>query len=199
MGSRVCADSSTHTKRHRLTSWWPLALMGVIARSAEKWSKAKQRKWGTAVGRHYESPQSEWYLPSSKACSNKTRLWSRPEKPIDADALRTRGTKRQEFLALRDLLCLLVSASVEMSPLQIQLLEFYWTWKRTKMRLTQISPKTTRRTIHTWLVTHGSMYCGAYTVLAWRAPNLKLGPGKTRSTRVTKVWMISRLTRWIKH
>ena len=77
--------------------------------------------------------------------------------------------------------------------------EFYWTWKRTDMRLTQISPNTTRRTVHTWIVFHGSMYRGANTVLAWRAPNFKLSPGTTRSTRVTKFWMTCRLTRWIKH
>ena len=118
MGSRSCAHSSAHAERHRLTSGWPVALMGVMAGSAETWCKTKQRKWGTAVGCHYEIPQSEWYLPSSKACSNKIRLWSRPEKSIDADALRARGTKRREVLALRDLLCLLVSASVEMSPSQ---------------------------------------------------------------------------------
>ena len=116
MGSRICAHSSAHTERHRLTSWWPVALMGVIAGSEEKWSKTKQWKWGTAVGRHYENPQSAWYLPSSKACCNKTQLWSRPEKSIDADALRAKGTKRREFLALFDLLCLRVSAYVEISP-----------------------------------------------------------------------------------
>ena len=116
MGSRICARSSAHTERHKLTSWWPVALMGVIAGSAEKWSKTKQRKWGTALGRHYETPQSEWYLPLSQACSSKTRLWSRPEKSIDADALRARGTKRREILALLDLLCVRVSASIEMSP-----------------------------------------------------------------------------------
>ena len=107
---------SAHTERHRLTSWWPVALMGVKAGSAEKWSKTKQWKWGTAVGRHYEIPQFEWYQPSSKACSSNARLWSRPEKSIEADALRARGTRRREILALRDHLCLLVSASVEMSP-----------------------------------------------------------------------------------
>ena len=116
MGSRICARPPKHTKQHRLTSLWPVAMMGVIARSAEKWSKTKQRQWRTAVGRHYEIPQSEWYLPWSKACSNKTRLWSRPEKSIDADALRAKGTKRREILWLLDLLCFLVSASVEMSP-----------------------------------------------------------------------------------
>ena len=116
MGSRSCTRFSAHTERHRLTSWWPVALMGVMAGSAEKWSTTKQRKWGTAVERHYEIPQSEWYLPSSKACSSSARLWSRPEKSIDADALCPRGSKRREILALRDLLCLLVSASIEMSP-----------------------------------------------------------------------------------
>ena len=77
--------------------------------------------------------------------------------------------------------------------------DFYWTWKRTEMRLTQISPKTTRRTIHTWLAIHGSIYCGAKTVLTWRPPNFKLCPGINRSTRFTKFWMTSRLTRWMKH
>ena len=77
--------------------------------------------------------------------------------------------------------------------------DFYWTWKRTEMRLTKISPNTTRRTLHTWIVIHRSMYCGANTVLAWRAPNFKLGPGTTRSKRVTKYWMTSRFTRRIKH
>ena len=38
------------------------------------------------------------------------------QKSIEADALRARGTKRREILALSDLLCLLVSGSVEMSP-----------------------------------------------------------------------------------
>ena len=33
--------------------------MGVIAGSAEKWSKTKQWKGGTAVGRHYEIHQFE--------------------------------------------------------------------------------------------------------------------------------------------
>ena len=65
---------------------------------------------------HYESPRLKSYIPSSKACSSNVRLWSRPEKSIDADALRARGTKRREFLALLDLLCRFVSASVEMSP-----------------------------------------------------------------------------------
>ena len=102
--------------RHRLTSWWPVALMGVIAGSAEKWSKTKQRNWGTAMEHHYESLHFEWIIPSSKACSSNVRLWSRPEKSIDADALRARGTKRQEILALLNLLCILVSASVETSP-----------------------------------------------------------------------------------
>ena len=68
------------------------------------------------MGRHYEIPQSERYLPSSKACSSNGRLWSRPEKFIDADALCAGGTKRREILALLDLLCLRVSASAEMSP-----------------------------------------------------------------------------------
>ena len=68
------------------------------------------------MGRHYEIPQFECYIPWSKACSSNARLWSRPEKSIDADALRVRGTKRREILALLDLLCLLVSVSVEMSP-----------------------------------------------------------------------------------
>ena len=77
--------------------------------------------------------------------------------------------------------------------------EFCWTWNRTEMSLTQISPNTTRRTIHTWLVILGNKYCGAKTVLAWRPPNFKLCPETTRSTRVTKVWMTSRLTRWFKH
>ena len=116
IGSRTCARSSAHTERHRLTSCWPVALMGVITGSAEKRSKTKQWKWGTAVGRHYEFPQFKWYQSSSKACSSTARLWSRPEKFIEADALRTRGTRRREIMALRDLLCLLVSASVEMSP-----------------------------------------------------------------------------------
>ena len=116
MGSRICARSSAQTDRHRLTSWWPVALMGVIAGSAEKCSKTKQRKWGTAVGRHFESPQFECYIPSSKVCSSNARLWSRSEKSIDADALLARGTTRREFLALLDFLCLLVSVSVEMPP-----------------------------------------------------------------------------------
>ena len=72
--------------------------------------------------RHYEIPQLERYQPSSKACSSNARLWSRPEKSIEADPLRARGTRRREILALRDLLCLLVSASVEMSPSPKQLL-----------------------------------------------------------------------------
>ena len=37
-------------------------------------------------------------------------------KSIDVDALRARGTRRREILALLDLLSLLVSASVETSP-----------------------------------------------------------------------------------
>ena len=65
--------------------------------------------------RHYEIPQFECYIPSSKACSNNVRLWSRPEKSTQVDALRARDTKRREILALRDPLSLLVSASVEMS------------------------------------------------------------------------------------
>ena len=65
--------------------------------------KRKQRIWGTAVERHYEILQFEYYIPSSKPFSNNVRLWSRPEKSTVVDAL-------------LDLLCLLVSASVEMSP-----------------------------------------------------------------------------------
>ena len=57
----------------------------------------------------------------------------------------------------------------------------------------------TRRTIHTRLAIHGSMYCGAKNVLTWRAPNFKLCPGTNPSTRVTKLWLTIRLTRWIKH
>ena len=53
-----------------------------------------------------------------KPAKSNARLWSRPEKSIDADALRARGTNRRELLALLDLLCLLVSAYVEMSPSQ---------------------------------------------------------------------------------
>ena len=116
MGSRSCSCWSAHTERQRLTSWWPVALMGVIARLAEKWSKTKQRNWGTAVERHYEHPQFECYIPLSKACSNSARLWLRPEKSTEADALRARGTNRRENLALLALLCLPASASVEMSP-----------------------------------------------------------------------------------
>ena len=116
MASRICARSSAQTERHRLTSWWPVALMGVIEVSAEKWSKTKQRKWGTAVECHQGNPHPEQHSPSSKACSSNDRLWSWPKKSIDAEALRARGTKRRDILALLDLLCLRVSASVEMSP-----------------------------------------------------------------------------------
>ena len=41
MGSKICARSSAQTDRHRLTSWSPVALMGVISGSAEKWPKIK--------------------------------------------------------------------------------------------------------------------------------------------------------------
>ena len=68
------------------------------------------------MGCHYEFPQFDGYLPSSEACSSNARLWSRPEKSIDADALRASVTKRREILALLDLLYLRVSASVEMFP-----------------------------------------------------------------------------------
>ena len=68
------------------------------------------------MGRHYEVSQFECYIPSSKACSTNVQLWSRTEKSTEADALCARGTKRQEILALFDLLCMLISASVEMSP-----------------------------------------------------------------------------------
>ena len=148
MGSRSCARSSAHTERHRLTSWWPVALMGVIAGSKVKWSKTKQCKWGTAVGRHYEIPQFDWYPPSSKACPSNARLWCRPEKSFDADALRARGTNRQEILALLDLLCLLVSASVEISSSPNSIAgTSVGSEKGTETKLTQISPNTTRRTI----------------------------------------------------
>ena len=66
--------------------------------------------------RHYEFPHFECYIPSSKACSNNFRLWSRPQKSTEADALRARGTKGREILAPLDPLCLFVSASVEVSP-----------------------------------------------------------------------------------
>ena len=55
-------------------------------------------------------------MPLSKACSNKVRLCFRHEKSIGADALLAEGTKRRVILALLDLLCLFVSASVEMFP-----------------------------------------------------------------------------------
>ena len=84
-------------------------------------------------------------------------------------------------------------------PLQMQLLGLALDLKTNRDGTDPNLPNTTRRKSYIWLVVHGSMYCSANTVLAWRAPNFKLDPGKTRSTRVTKVWMTSRLTRWIKH
>ena len=190
---------TTH-RTHRLTSWWPVALMGVIAESAEKCSETKQCKWGNALGRHYEIPQFKWYPPSSKACSSNARLWSQPEKSMDGDALRARDTNRREIVAPHDLLCLLVSASVEKSPSPNSIAgPSIGPEKEQRLKLNQISPNTTRRTIHTLLVIHGRMYCGANTILAWRAPNFNLGRGTTRSKRVTKFWMTSRFTRWFKH
>ena len=68
------------------------------------------------MGRHYEIRQLEWYMPSSKACSSNVRFWSRPGNSTKAAAFRARGTKRREILGLFDFLCLLISASAEMSP-----------------------------------------------------------------------------------
>ena len=90
--------------------------MGVKAGSTEKWSKTKQRKWETAVDCHQGNPYLEQHSPLSKACSSNARLWFRPEKSFDAEALHAWGTQRREILALLDLPCLRVSASVEMSP-----------------------------------------------------------------------------------
>ena len=85
-------------------------------------------------------------------------------------------------------------------PPQIQLLGLLLDLKnRTEMRLTKSPPLQTRRIMHTWLAIHGSIYCGATTVLTWRAPNFELCPGTNPSTRVTKLWLTSRITRRIKH
>ena len=197
MGSRICARSSAHTERHRLTSWWPVALMGVIAGSAEKWSKAKQRKrCGTPLWN-----SSIWMIPTII----ESLLQQCPAVVPARKVYWCWRTSRQRHQAARDSGTSWPPLSPRSSfcwdvPLpKFNCWDFYWTWKRTYMRLTQISPNTTRRTMHTWLVIHGSMYRGANTALAWRAPNFKPNPGKTRSTRVTKVWMTSGLTRWIKH
>ena len=84
-------------------------------------------------------------------------------------------------------------------PLQIQLLGSLLELKTNRDETGPNLPNTTRRTIHTWLVTLGIMYCDAKTVLAWRALNFKISPGTTQRKRVTKVWMTSRLTKRIKH
>ena len=61
-------------------------------------------------------PHFSRYIPSPRACSENVRLLSRLDNSIGADALRAKGTKRRVILALFDLLCLFVPASVEMSP-----------------------------------------------------------------------------------
>ena len=149
---------------------------------------------------HKGNPHFKPYIPSSKACSNKTRLWSRPEKSIAADALCAKDTKRRETLALLDLFCLRVSASVEMCPPPNATAgtsvgsenEQRCNWPKSPL-IQHV------RTMHTWFVIHGSLYCGANTVLTWHAPKLELRPGTARSTGITEIWTTSRLTRWSKH
>ena len=51
----------------------------------------------------------------SKACSNKVRLRARLEKTIGVDELCAKGNKWRVIPAFHALLCLFVSASVEMS------------------------------------------------------------------------------------
>ena len=174
--------------------------MGVIAGSADKWSKTEQWDEEPPWDATKQFLNSTWYQPLSKACSSNARLWSRPEKSTEADALRAKGTMRREILALLDILCLRVSASVEMSPSPNSTAgTSTGPENRTKINRPNLPLPQTRRTIHTWLTIHESMYCGAKTVLTWRSPNFELCPGTNPSTRVTKAWLTSRLTRRIKH
>ena len=90
--------------------------MGVIAGLTEKWSKTKTMEVRNCHGAPLEksSPQLIHTIVESllQQCSTLIGL----EKSLGADALSTRGTKRQNIPAPIDVLCLFVSASVEMSP-----------------------------------------------------------------------------------
>ena len=65
--------------------------------------------------RHQKYPHFNICVPSSKTGSINVQKCSRLEKSIGAEALCAKSTKRRVILALVDLLCLFVSASVEMS------------------------------------------------------------------------------------
>ena len=116
MGSKSCAHSWEQIEGQRVTSWWPVALMGVILRSAEKWSKTKTTEMRNRHGAPLGKSSFQLILTIFKTCSNKVRLWSRLKKSITVDALCTRDTKRRDIPPYLGLLCLFVSSSVEFSP-----------------------------------------------------------------------------------
>ena len=152
------------------------------------------------MGHHWENPHFDWYIPLSKACSNKVWLWSRPKKSIEGDALRARGTKQRYILAVPDRLCFFISASVELSPSsKLTNGTSVGPDKQQRWKLAQILPNVKVTLTHSLLIIHGSIYCGAKRFVAWRgAPNLDFSRGTIRSTTITNFWMNSRLTRSIK-
>ena len=128
--SRICTRSSAHTERHRLTSWWPVALMGVTARSAEKWSKKTMQMRNCRETPLWNS--SIWMIPTIvesllKQCPTvvPTRkvYWCWRTSRQRHQPTRDSGTSSSPVFP-RFSLCRNVPLS------EFNCWDFYWTWKR---------------------------------------------------------------------
>ena len=114
-GSKICALSSAQTERHSVTNWCPVALTGVMAGSAAKWSK-QFNKWGAHNEPNIRYPHLNSILPSSKACSSITRLSSWLPTSTGPGCWPDNEIRRRMMTACFRLLMCLISASVDTSP-----------------------------------------------------------------------------------
>ena len=189
IGSRICARSSAQTEQQSVTNWWPVALIGLTAGLIKNWSKTKTTGLRNPHGAILEVSSFQ-LRQTKKTCSKNVRLRSQFEKSNGVDALPANGTKQRVFLAFHDLLCLFISAPVDMSPPPKLATgnstgpELQKSWEST-----HILPNAKTNLTNNWLMIHGSIPCSVCTLLTWcGTSHLDSKPETIRNTRITNCW-----------